>query len=125
MASSSSILLLTLLAQGESNVAGFANWGAATNSNLGYLEDAVGEVTSKTLSSSDVTLTDDEERALLINLSGTITTNINVNTNDRKGFWFVYNNTSGSFTVTFKTTSGTGVTIDQGEIGIGCFQIGR
>lgn len=123
MATTSDILLLTYLSQGESNAGGFANWGEAGNSNFDYLEDAIGEVTSKTLSSSDVTLTAAEERSAIISLSGTISADINVNTNDRKGFWIVKNGTSGNFDVTLKTTSGTGVVCPQGD-NILCFSDG-
>lgn len=115
MASYSTILLLSLLANGESGVHGFTDWGEAANSNFQFLEDALGEETAKTLSSSDVTLTAAEERALHIDLTGTLTTNVTVYTNDRKGFWFVSNGTSGAYTVTFSTTSGTGATVTQGR----------
>lgn len=115
MASYSDILLLSDFAQGETSEHGFADWGAMADSNFAFLEDTIGEVTSKTLASSDVTLTAAEERSLFVNLSGTLGANVNVQTNDRKGFWVVYNGTSGAFTVTFKTASGSGATVDQGE----------
>lgn len=115
MASYSTILLLSLLANGESGVHGFADWGAAGNSNFQFLEDALGEETAKTLASSDVTLTAAEERALYINLTGTLGANVSVYTNDRKGFWIVSNGTSGAYSVTFSTTSGSGATVTQGR----------
>lgn len=114
MATLSTNLLLVDLTTGESAFGAHANWGAVTDSNFAFLEDTVSEVTSKTLSSSNVTLSDDEERSLLIKLTGVLSANVNVNTNDRKGFWFVRNNTTGAFTVTFKTVSGTGVVVPQG-----------
>ncbi|MBT1154374.1 hypothetical protein J1C56_02085 [Aminobacter anthyllidis] len=113
MASLSAILQLVDLATGESSYGSYANWGEVADFNFSALEDAVGEVTSKTLSSSNVTLTADEERSLLIKLSGTLSANVEVRTNDRKGFWFVTNDTTGDFTVTFKTTSGTGIVVPQ------------
>lgn len=114
MASLTSILLLVDLATGESAYGPYANWGAVTDGNLAFLEDTVGEVTSKTLASSNVTLTDDEERSLFIKLSGTLGANVEVRTNDRKGFWLVKNDCTGAFTVTFKPTSGTGIVVPQG-----------
>ncbi|MBW3099258.1 hypothetical protein KY465_18405, partial [Pseudohoeflea sp. DP4N28-3] len=115
MATYSDILLLSLPAQGESGVHGFANWGALANSNFQFLEDAVGEEASITLAGTDVTLTAAEERALHLNLTGTLTANVAVLTNDRKGFWFVTNGTTGSYSVTVKPTSGSGVAVTQGE----------
>jgi hypothetical protein len=114
MASYSDILLLSYLAQGESAVHGFANWGEAAVSNFNFLEDAIGETVSITLASSNVTLTAAQERALYLDLGGTLGANVEVRTNDRKGFWFVSNDTSGAFSVTFKTTSGSGVVVPQG-----------
>lgn len=118
MASESSILLLINLALGESSYGSYSDWGAVTDFNLGALEATVGEVTSKTLTSSNVTLSDAEERSLLIKLSGTLSANVEVRTNDRKGFWFVSNATTGDFTVTFKPTSGTGIVVPQGGTAI-------
>jgi hypothetical protein len=115
MASYSDILLLSYLSQGESAVHGFANWGEAAVSNFNFLEDAIGETVSITLASSNVTLTAAQERALYLDLGGTLGANVEVRTNDRKGFWFVSNDTSGAFSVTFKTVSGTGVVVAQGE----------
>lgn len=114
MASQTAILLLADLAKGESGVLGYANWGEAADDNFQKLEDTVGEVTSKSLSGSDVTLTAAEERSLVIKLTGTLSANVAVKTNDRKGFWIVHNGTSGSYTVTFKTDSGSGVVVPQG-----------
>jgi len=111
MASLSQILLLMDLATGESSYAGYSNWGEVQDANNAFLEAALGQVTSKTLTASNVTLTDTEERSLYIKLSGTLAANVEVRTNDRKGFWFVENACAGAFTVTFKPTSGTGVVI--------------
>jgi hypothetical protein len=115
MASYSDNLLLSLLALGESGVHGFTNWGEAANSNIQFLEDTVTEAADITLAGSNVTLTAAEERALYLNLTGTLSANVEVCTNDRKGFWFVSNGTSGSYTVTVKPTSGSGVVITQGH----------
>lgn len=116
MASYSTNLLLSLLANGESGVHGFADWGAATNSNIQFLEDTVTETSNITVNTGDVTLSAAEERSLYLNLSGTLTGNRSVLTNDRKGMWLVYNGcTLSGNTLTFKTTSGTGSTMIAGE----------
>lgn len=116
MATSSDILLLALLAQGESNVLGFGNWGESANFNFEALEDTIGEKADITLAATNVTLTAAQERALYLNLTGTLSANVEVRTNDRKGFWFVSNGTTGAFTVTFKPTTGTGFTVAQGAV---------
>jgi len=113
MASYSTNLLLSLLAVGESGVHGFANWGEAANSNYEFLEDTVSEAADIPLAGTNVTLTAAQERALYLNLSGTLSANVEVRTNDRKGFWFVNNGTSGAYTVTVKPTSGSGVVVQQ------------
>jgi hypothetical protein len=114
MATRSSILLLAELALGESGVLGYANWGEAALDNFRRLEAAVGQTSSIAVTSANVTLTDEQERALYIKVTGTLTGNRSVLTNDRKGFWIVHNGTSGAFSLTFKTASGSGVVIPQG-----------
>lgn len=114
MAGRTANLLLADLATGESGVLGYANWGEAADDNFARLEDALTETSSITLAGVNVTLTDEQERSVNIVLTGTLSANVEVRTNDRKGFWFVHNNTTGAYTVTFKPTSGTGVIIAPG-----------
>lgn len=65
--------------------------------------------------SVDVTLSDVEANNTLLNLTGTLTGDINVivplGTAPR--LWLVTNNTTGSYTVTVKGTTGTGVVVPQ------------
>ena len=82
---------------------GGANWQPINN---------VG-ITSKTLTSSDVTLTNAEAAKDIIVLSGTLTANVNLIVPIFVKQWIVANNTSGAFTVTVKTASGTGGLITQ------------
>lgn len=114
MADISAILQLVNLALGESSYGSDTNWGDVTDRNFGRIEKALGEVTSKTLTGSDVTLSADEELSSTIKLSGTLSANVAVETSGRKGFWLVSNACTGDFTVTFKTDAGTGVVIPQG-----------
>ena len=106
MATTSAILQLIDLTLGESSAGGFGNWGDVADSNFGKLEAALGEVTSKALASSDVTLSATEELSVLIKLTGALGADVAVRTNDRKGFWLVDNACTGDFSVTFKTLSG-------------------
>lgn len=115
MATTSSILQLINLALGESSAGGFPDWGAVADENFRRLEVALGEVTSKALASSDVTLTGEEELSVLIKLTGALGADVAVRTNDRKGFWLVDNACTGDYSVTFKTLSGTGFVIPNGS----------
>lgn len=114
MATVSAILELILLEFGDSASGGFPHWGDVAVNNFTQLEKAVGEVVSKAVTSADESLSDAEHNALLIKASGVLTGNRSILTQDRKGFWLVTNDCTGDFTLTFKTTSGTGVVIPQG-----------
>ncbi len=82
---------------------GGANWQPINN---------VG-ITSKTLTGSDVTLTNAEAAKDIIVLSGTLTANVNLIVPIFVKQWIVANNTTGAFTVTVKTASGTGGVVTQ------------
>lgn len=82
---------------------GGANWQPINN---------VG-ITSKTLTGSDVTLTNAEAAKDIIVLSGTLTANVNLIVPIFVKQWIVANNTTGAFTVTVKTVSGTGGLVTQ------------
>lgn len=66
------------------------------------------------LSSSSVTLTTLQAAKTRINLSGTLTANINLVFPAWVRSWTVANNCTGNFSVTCKTPAGTGVTIPAG-----------
>lgn len=90
-------------------------WGATQRSNLDILEKAItAHEAISVAGSSDVTLTTAQSRNNLIELTGALTGNINVVVPTADKFYWLYNNTSGSFTLTVKTASGTGVTVTQG-----------
>jgi hypothetical protein len=69
---------------------------------------------SISITSADVTMTAAQARARHIILSGTLTGDRSLIVPD-SGEWVVYNNTSGAFSVTVKTSAGTGDTVVQGE----------
>jgi hypothetical protein len=75
-----------------------------------------GRLSKSVAGSADVTLTSTEANNTLINLTGALTGNINVivplGTAPR--LWIVTNNTTGSYSVTVKGASGTGVVVAQG-----------
>ena len=71
-------------------------WGDTFNSNvIDYVDVNMGEQVSKTLSSSDVTLTAAEARAAYLSLGGTVTQPITI-TSANQGFYIVGNGCTGS-----------------------------
>lgn len=119
MASTFSPLLRTeLIANGEQA----GTWGATTNLNLGTLiEAAIAGTATIALpgGSADYTLTAysgiaDEARAQVLKIIATLTASRNVICPSVSKTYIVYNATSGAYTVTLKTATGTGVTIPQG-----------
>jgi hypothetical protein len=67
---------------------------------------------SVSITTADVTLTAAQARCRVIVLSGALTGNRNLIV-PNNGEWIVVNNTSGSYTVTVKTSAGTGVEVAQ------------
>lgn len=65
---------------------------------------------------SDVTLTDpDEAQYAEIELTGAITADINVIVPTQSKTYLIYNNTSGDYAITVKTTAGTGIQVHRGD----------
>jgi hypothetical protein len=109
--STSASLKLTVQATGENS----GTWGQITNTNLLILEqaiggyDAVGITSGATLTFSNGALSNGKNAVL--KLTGTIGGAVNVTIPDSIEKTFVVDNaTTGAHTVTFKTSSGTGVT---------------
>lgn len=107
----SASLKLTVQPTGENA----GTWGQITNTNLLILEQAIGgydEVNSAsgaTLTFSNGALSNGKNQVL--KLTGTIAGNVNVTIPDSiEKTYIVENATSGAHTVTFKTSSGTGIT---------------
>ena len=106
-------LKLTVQATGENS----GTWGQITNTNLLILEQAIGgydavtlnATTGATLTFSNGVLSNGKNQ--VIRLTGTITSNVNVVIPDGiEKTYLIENATTGAFTVTFKTSSGTGAT---------------
>ena len=104
-------LKLTVQQTGENA----GTWGQITNTNLLILEQAIGgydtvdSASGATLTFSNGALSDGKNQVL--KLTGTISGNVNVTIPDSiEKTYIVENATSGAHTVTFKTSSGTGIT---------------
>ena len=95
-------------------------WGDITNTNLNILQQAIAgyeaialnATTGATLTFSNGTTSNGKNA--VIDLTGTITTSVNVVIPDG---YIVKNSTSGSHDVVIKTTSGTGATFDAADKG--------
>lgn len=114
-------LRLELMADGEKS----GQWGDITNTNLGtLLEEAISGVVSVTHDdTASYTLTTsngatDEARQMIIEVGGTLTANRNVICPTQEKLYVVKNGTSGGFDITFKTSGGTGVDIQNGQTAI-------
>ena len=80
----------------------------------GWTPTAFNNLKSIALSGSSVTLTQVQAAYPILIFTGTLTANCIVNIPAQVGKWIVVNRTTGSFTVQFKTPSGTGVYAPQG-----------
>lgn len=79
-----------------------------------FVQSAIGGVLSKTATGGTVTLTDAEASNPVIVVGGTLTSNLTVIfPGTTKRVWVLSNQTSGAFTVSVKTATGTGVTVAQ------------
>ena len=123
MASTFSDLGIELMATGENA----GTWGTKTNTNLqivekaiaGYVEKSIAggaQTTTLSITDGDTTESTSVARHAVIKLTGTITGNQIVTVPDSiEKVYIVVNGTSGSFTVQFKTASGTGVTFGSSD----------
>ena len=111
-------LKLTVQATGDNS----GTWGQITNTNLQILEqaiggfDSVGITSGATLSFTNGTLSNGKNQVL--KLTGTISGNVNVTIPDSvEKTYIVENATTGAHTVTFKTSSGSGITFSSTDKG--------
>ena len=103
------------------NGAGF--WVNTTNGNTanpdtggaGWNPSSFYGLISVALSGASVTLTNLQAAYPIITVTGVLTAACNLIVPTFVGSWIVVNNTTGAFTVTVKTASGTGITATQGQ----------
>jgi hypothetical protein len=121
MASSySTDLKLELMVTGENS----GTWGDKTNTNLNLIDQAIsgyqaisiaGGAQTTTLAMSNASISN--ARNMVLEFTGAITGNQIVQIPDGiSKYYILKNSTTGAFTVTFKTQSGTGITLTQGYL---------
>src|SRR3990172_525525 len=101
----------------SSNADAAVNWGGGTvDIRCGWPADyALDRTLSKSVAgSANVTLTTDESHRAQLTFTGTLTGNINTIVDDTPRRWSAYNNTTGAYTLTHKTSAGTGIAVPQG-----------
>ena len=92
------------------------SWGTNLNGTLDDIDDAIAARLSLSVAgSSNVTLTAAQNLHAWHEYNGTLTGNINVIVTATEKLFFIFNNTSGSYTLTVKTSAGTGVAVTQGQ----------
>lgn len=118
MSTYSTNLALTLIGTGEEA----GTWGTTTNTNLGtLLEQAIsGYVTQAVTDGAATVLTipngsSGVARNMYIELTGSLTAARTVEVPANKKLYYVYNNTTGGFAVTFKVTGQTGISVPNGK----------
>lgn len=120
MASSySTDLKIELMETGQNS----GTWGEKTNTNWNLIQQAVAGYQSIALTSTSTTLamtnaTISNARNMVLEFTGTLTgaTTVNVPDGIEKLYFVKDSTTHGAHTLTFKTTSGTGFTLDAGKI---------
>jgi hypothetical protein len=90
-------------------------WGDIADTNFAIIERAITQSQSLDLAGGNVTLTDTQNRAAILILTGSIGANREVVVQAAEKMWLVFNNTTGSFSVTVKTAAGSGVVVPQGQ----------
>lgn len=99
----------------EQEIGGNNNtWGNILNDNFALLDNVLGDTVTINTTGGDVTLSDAQELVMIIRLTGTLASALNVVFTGRGGFWVISNETTGAHAVTCKLTGETGEIIVQG-----------
>jgi|TARA_B110000495_G_C22963220_1_gene564721 hypothetical protein len=112
-------LKLELMATGENA----GTWGTKTNTNLELVQQAIAGFQAIDVASSDVTLvmsnaSISNARNMVLKFTGTLAGNRTVNLPDGIEKFYILQDatTHGANSLTFKTVSGTGFTLDEGKM---------
>lgn len=109
---------LELQADGEND----GTWGQKVNTVIQLIEEgSEGYLAKSVAGSSNVTLTatdgvSDETRQKVLEFTGALTGDIDVIAEDQERWWWLFNNTTGNYDITFKPSGGTGVVLPRGTI---------
>ena len=104
----------------QDNGSNSGSWGTVLNANvIDLVDSAIAGYTIVSCSSADITLSSsngsaDQARSAILELQGTLTGNVVITIPAVSKIYFVKNSTSGSFSVTLKTSGNSGKAITQG-----------
>lgn len=117
--SPSPLLKLELQASGEHD----DTWGDNLNATLVLIENAIAKradisTTGGTTTLSDTQYADNQARCSALDFSGTLASNAVIVVPTRAKSWIVRNGCTGSFSLTVKTSAGSGVVVSQGQTAI-------
>lgn len=101
----------------DNNVTDPENTTPGTAATAGWRPDNSGGTTAVTMTNANVTLTPAQYGNPIITITGTLLANVNLILPAIVGTWIVSNNTTGAYTITAKTQSGTGVVVPQSWLG--------
>ncbi len=90
-------------------------WGDVTDANLTILELAIARFLSIATTGGTTTLTSAQNRYPIIRLTGVLASNAIIEVRTAEKNWRFINATTGAFTVTVKTSAGTGKTLPRGR----------
>jgi len=88
------------------------NWNVPVNADWDIIDKALGSAVSYTLTNSNQTVSTTDAQNQRINLSGTLSANVQlILPSDIGGMWVIVNNCVGAYTVTVTTASSTYIVI--------------
>lgn len=90
-------------------------WGDVADANFGILEQAIARYLGISTTGGTTTLTSSQNRYPIIRVTGVLVSNATITVRTAEKNWFVINDTTGNFTVTVKTSGGTGKTVPRGR----------
>lgn len=90
-------------------------WGDVADANMAIIELAIARVISIATTGGTTVLTSSQNRYPIIRLTGTLASNATIQVRTAEKNWIFINATTGAFSITVKTLSGTGKTLPRGR----------
>lgn len=90
-------------------------WGDVADANMGFIELAIARYLGVATTGGTTTLTTAQNRYPLIVVTGVLVSNATIVVRTAEKHFVIINNTTGAYTVTVKTTAGTGKTMPRGR----------
>lgn len=98
----------------QANGANNNTWGDVADANFAIFDTAIADYLAVATTGGSTTLTSAQNRAPIIKITGILVSNATIVVKTLEKNWRFYNATSGAYTVTVKTTAGTGQVIPRG-----------